>query len=311
MNDWLVLTGPTCSGKTELGLAVAERVGAEIVAMDSMTLYRGIDIATAKPTAEQRRRVPHHLIDVLDPWESASVAWWLERALACGRDIEKRGKRVLFVGGTPLYLKALLRGLFSGPPADLDLRRRLEQEACQHGTKALHDRLARIDPAAARRLHPNDLRRLVRALEVWELTGRPISSWQEQWSPPESDPESKHPEPDGRSRSPTVQVHWLDRPRDELYARINARVHRMFEQGLIEEVRDLRQLPRPLSRQAAQALGVKELYAHLDGLASLEATIVKIQTRTRQFAKRQITWFRHIPECKPVAGELTFALGAT
>src|SRR5579871_2221732 len=125
----LVLTGPTASGKTALGLELAERLGAEIVSMDSMALYRGMDIGTAKPSADERRRVPHHLIDVLDPWDSASVAWWLDRAAACCREIEGRGKRVLFVGGTPLYLKALLYGLFDGPPADVDLRRRLTEEA--------------------------------------------------------------------------------------------------------------------------------------------------------------------------------------
>src|SRR5262245_43488586 len=166
----LVLTGPTASGKTALGVALAERLGAEIVSMDSMALYRGMDIGTAKPGPDERRRVPHHLIDVLDPWESGSVAWWLERATACCREIEARGKRVLFVGGTPLYLKALLCGLFDGPPADPDLRRRLLREADQIGRQVLHERLARVDPAAAARLHPNDLHRVVRALEVWEHT---------------------------------------------------------------------------------------------------------------------------------------------
>src|SRR5262245_18312987 len=153
-----VLTGPTGSGKTELGLELALRLGAEIVSMDSMALYRGMDIGTAKPGIEERRRVPHHLIDVLDPWESASVAWWLEQAALCDRDIESRGRRVLFVGGTPLYLKALLVGLFDGPPADVELRRGLTQEAETLGRQALHERLARIDPVTAARLHANDVR---------------------------------------------------------------------------------------------------------------------------------------------------------
>src|SRR5437773_3711676 len=168
-----ILTGPTGSGKTQLGLELAERLGAEIVSMDSMALYRGLDIGTAKPTPEERRRVPHHRVDVLDPWESASVAWWRERAAENCRAIEARGPRVLFVGGTPLYLKALLRGLFDGPPADPELRARLEAEAERDGDIALHARLAAVDPAAAQRLHPNDRRRVVRALEVWELTGKP------------------------------------------------------------------------------------------------------------------------------------------
>src|SRR5262249_15129114 len=156
--------------------------GAEIISMDSMALYRRMDIGTAKPSAEERRRVPHHLVDVLEPWESATVAWWLERARIRTAEIEARGQRVLFVGGTPLYLKALLHGLFDGPPADRALRARLEAEAAEQSREALHARLAAVDPVTATRLHPNDLRRIVRALEVWHLTGRPISEWQQQWS---------------------------------------------------------------------------------------------------------------------------------
>src|SRR5262245_37101248 len=205
----LVLTGPTASGKSALALALAERLGAEIVGMDSMTLYRGLDIGTAKPTSEERRRVPHHLIDVLDPWESASVAWWLEQATACCRDILARGKRPLLVGGTGLYLKAVLFGLFDGPPADAEVRRRLTAEAESAGPEALHARLAVVDPASAARLHPNDVRRVVRALEVWELTGRPISAWQRQWA--------GH----GPRAHPGL---WLHPPRRELYARLRARV---------------------------------------------------------------------------------------
>jgi tRNA dimethylallyltransferase len=293
----LILTGPTGSGKTLLGIELAERLGAEIVALDSMTIYRGMDIGTAKPTGPERRRVAHHLMDELDPWESSSVAWWLDRAGACCREIEGRGKQVLFVGGTPLYLKGLLRGLFDGPPGDGELRRRLTDQAEQTGRPALHGRLARVDPVTAARLHPNDLRRVVRALEVWQLTGRPISAWQTQW------PGSGVPDPSAGSR-----VLCLDLPRPELYARIDARVVQMVADGLIEEVRALRGLPRPLSREAAQALGYKEMFAHLDGRATLEETVTRIQTRTRNFAKRQLTWFRHLPECRSVSRELTFAL---
>ena len=297
-NRILVLTGPTAAGKTELSLALAERLGAEIVGMDSMTVYRGMDVGTAKPNAAQRRRVPHHLIDVLDPWESSSVAWWLERAQACCAEIQSRGKRVLFVGGTPLYLKALLHGLFDGPPAHAELRQRLEQEAEALGRPALHQRLAQHDPATAARLHPNDLRRVVRALEVLELTGRPISAWQQQWA---GTPEE----------SAAPDCLWLHRPREELYARINARVEEQIAAGLIDEVRALRSLPRPISKEAAQGLGYKDLFAYLDGRATLAETIARLQTRTRNFAKRQITWFRHLPECRPVTEELTFQLWAT
>jgi tRNA dimethylallyltransferase len=296
--DALVLTGPTGSGKTRLGIELARRLGAEIVSLDSMAVYRGMDVGTAKPTALERRLVPHHLVDVLDPWESSSVAWWLDRAAACCRDIARRGQRALFVGGTPLYLKALLRGLFDGPPADEQVRTRLAEEAARLGTPALHARLAGIDPAAAGRIHPNDLRRIIRALEVWELTGRPISSWQTQWRPGGAS------ETDGGGRP---RVLWLDLPRAELYARIDARVREMLAAGWVEEAQALRALPRPLSREAAQALGYREVFAYLDGSATWEETVVRIQARSRQYAKRQLTWFRHLPECRPASRELTFA----
>src|SRR5438132_10210445 len=168
----LVLTGPTGSGKTDLGINLAQRLNAEIISMDSMALYRRMDIGTAKPTPAQRAVVPHHLVDVLDPWESASVAWWLDQAKQCVGEIEARGKRVLFVGGTPLYLKALMCGLFDGPPADPGIRRRLAAEADSGGPAVLHRRLADVDPVCAGRIHPHDVRRTVRALEVFELTGK-------------------------------------------------------------------------------------------------------------------------------------------
>src|SRR5262249_50990894 len=242
----------------------------------------------------ERRRVPHHLIDVLEPWESASVAWWLERAAQCCQEIEGRGKRVLFVGGTPLYLKALLRGLFRGAPADLEMRRRLTAEAEQLGPHAWHARLAEVDPVTAARLHPRNVRRIVRALEVWQLTGKRMSEWQTQWS---------------RESGAMPAVFCLDVPRSELYARIDRRVVEMIEAGWVEEARKLRALPHPLSREAAQAVGYKEIFAYLDGAATLPETISRIQQRTRNFAKRQLTWFRHMPECRFVTEELTSGLG--
>jgi tRNA dimethylallyltransferase len=297
--DALVLTGPTGSGKTDLSIALAERLGAEIISMDSMALYRGMDIGTAKPTAEQRGRVPHHLVDVLEPWEAASVAWWREQATACYHDIRNRGRRALFVGGTPLYLKALLYGLFDGPPADETLRQRLTNDAERLGPFALHERLAHIDPDAAARLHPHDVRRVVRALEVWQLTGRPISTWQTQWGATMAE------------AAAVPRVLWLDLPRTELYERINMRVERMFAEGLLEEVRALRELPTPISRQASQALGYKEVFAYLDGNTTLAETVARVQTRSRNFAKRQITWFRHLPEGRPASPELTWTLWAS
>jgi len=309
----LILTGPTACGKTALALDVAERLGAEIIALDSMTVYRGMDIGTAKPTAAERARVPHHLIDVLDPWESLSVAWWLERATEACRDITARGKRPLFVGGTPFYLKALLHGLFDGPPVDEELRRRLEAEAEQIGKEGLHARLAQVDPKTAARLHPNDVRRVVRALEVHALTGKPISAWQQTWDTPSfAEAPELAPAPIG---IPTVV---LELARDVLYDRINQRVDAMLMAGWVEEVRTLRSLRFPLSRESRQALGYRELLAYLDGEVEdagngspedqprvptrpdWEATVDRIRIHTRQFAKRQLTWFRHLPQLIPV-----------
>jgi tRNA dimethylallyltransferase len=291
----LILTGPTGSGKTSLALELAERLNAEIIAADSMTLYRGMDIGTAKPSAADRARVTHHLLDVLDPWESANVAWWLEQAAKCVADIDGRGKTPLFVGGTPFYLKALLCGLFPSPPMDEALRSQLEAEAKNEGPNVLHARLAAIDPPTARRLHPNDVRRVVRALEVWHLTGKPISAWQQQdwW-------DSELP------RFMPGACLALEMPRAELYARIDQRVEEMFKAGWIEEVCRLRELPRPVSREASQALGYREIGEFLDGRATEAQTITEVQLRTRQFAKRQLTWFRGLPGCEFCEPKLTF-----
>jgi tRNA dimethylallyltransferase len=299
-----ILTGPTGSGKSRLALELAERLGAEIVAMDSMTLYRHMDVGTAKPSSQERQRVPHHLLDVLEPWESASVAWWLDQARACCRDIARRGKQVVFVGGTPLYLKALLHGLFNGPAADAALRQRLTEEALAMGSQSLHERLARVDPISAGRLHSHDVRRIVRALEVWELTGRPISAWQSQWTtPPPPQPLASAAREKGEPR-----CLCLDVPRTELYDRINDRVWRMVEAGLVDEARALRSLARPISPEAAQAVGYREMFQYLDGALTLSEAVGLIQTRSRHLAKRQLTWFRRLPECRPVKEDLTFAL---
>jgi tRNA dimethylallyltransferase len=290
----LVLTGPTCSGKTDLALELAPLLGAEIVSMDSMALYRGLDIGTAKPTPAQRALVPHHLIDELDPAESASVAWWLTRAAECCRAIEARGRRPLFVGGTPLYLKALIEGLFEGPSADPSLRDELMQLAQVHGPDFLHAQLRQVDPVSAERLHPNDIRRVVRALEVVKRTGKPLSAWQTQWRPT-------------RCSEPTVPdtaILCLDLPRPELHRRINQRVRSMFEAGFVEEVRRL----GALGREARQAVGYAEVLDHLAGQLCLDDAIARTQARTRQFAKRQMTWFRRLPGCQLVEKQLTFSL---
>jgi tRNA dimethylallyltransferase len=286
-----ILTGPTGSGKSAAALEIAGRIGGEILALDSMTLYRGLDIGTAKPSRAEQARVPHHLIDLLDPWESANVAWWLDRAAEAVDDIRARGKRPIFVGGTPFYLKALLHGLFDAPPANDTIRARWEAEAERIGREALHARLQGIDPVAAARLHFNDVRRVVRALEVFEATGRPISSFQQTWETP-------------AFPIPTVALEW---PTEELNRRIDARVVRMAEAGWLEETLRLQALPKPLGREASQALGYREWLAHARGEASAAETIALIQLRTRQFAKRQRTWFRGLPNLRqvPAGGDST------
>lgn len=284
LRECWILAGPTACGKTAVSLELAERIGAEIVALDSMSLYRHMDVGTAKATPAERRRVPHHLIDILDPHEEFSVAQYVAAAGEACRQIVDRGRIPLFVGGTGLYLRAILRGVFEGPPADWDLRRRLEDQDSQPG--ALHRRLADVDPVTAARLHPNDQRRTIRALEVYELTGRPASELQQQHPLPE----------DQRPRN----VFWLSPPREWLYERINLRVHQMIDAGLVDEVRGLLHLPQPLSRTARQALGYREVIDHLQGRSTLDEAIEQIQTNTRQFAKRQHTWFRNLEECRAI-----------
>lgn len=293
------LAGPTACGKSAVALELADRLRAErgptleMVSLDSMTLYRRMDIGTAKPSAEERRRVPHHLFDILEPSQEFSVAEYLVAAEQACREIVTRGGTPLFVGGTGLYLRSLLRGVFEGPPANDELRQRLESEAARDGAEALHRRLRQVDPGIADRLHPNDLRRVVRALEVVELTGQPMSAQHREESLPLD------------QRPPNVL--WLAPPRDWLYDRINHRVVAMLEAGWLDEVRSLLSEPFPLSHTASQALGYKELIEHLRGERPLAETITLIQTRTRQFAKRQHTWFRNLEECRalPICGHET------
>ena len=280
--DIYFLLGATASGKSSVGLRLAKMMEAEIVSVDSMQVYRGMDIGTAKATPEELGQVRHHLIDVVEPSESFSAARFVELAGKAISQIKGRNKRVLAVGGTALYAKALAEGLFDGPGSNAQLRRELKDRAARLGPEALHSELAQVDPEAANRIHPNDLRRIVRALEVFELTGEPISSLQQQF---------------GRA-NPAYNCHHvcLRREREDLHGRINVRVKEMIRAGLVDEIRGLISEPRGLSMQAGQALGYQEIIAHLAGKMDLEEAIEAIKINTRRFAKRQQTWFRRFPD---------------
>jgi tRNA dimethylallyltransferase len=280
------LTGATAAGKTRVGLELAQRLSAEIISLDSMAIYRGMDVGTAKPTAEDRRRVPHHLLDLVDPTEEFSVSQYVALAHEKIREIRQRGREVLFVGGTPLYLKALLRGLFEGPAADWDFRKQVEDEARAVGALALHARLAQVDPLSAAKLHPHDLRRIIRALEVQKLTGQPISHLQLQFD-------------EGRPAE-ECRVFVLDWPRAELHRRVNERVDRMFAEGLVAETQALLDTYGSLGRTASQAVGYFEVIEHLAGRKSLAETVELAKARTRRFVRRQETWFRSLSECRRV-----------
>jgi tRNA dimethylallyltransferase len=284
LTDCWYLTGPTASGKTRVGVELAQRINAEILSLDSMALYREMNIGTAKPTLQERRTVPHHLLDRVAPSEEYSLSEYVAAAHAAVRDIRERGKQALFVGGTPLYLKSLLRGLYQGPPADWAFREQIEEELKSVGIEALHQRLQIIDPLAAAKLHPQDKRRIIRALEVFRLTGQPLSHQQTQFDevPP-------------ATGNRVFVLHW---PRPVLHKRIEDRVEQMFAAGLVEEVRGLLDKYGSLSRTALQAVGYREVVEYLQGgEQDLKATIERVKARTRQFARRQETWFRSLSEC--------------
>jgi tRNA dimethylallyltransferase len=279
------LAGPTASGKSAAGCELAELLHAEIIALDSMSLYRGMNVGTAKPDVAAQARVPHHLIDILDPDTEYSLAEYVGAAERAASEIVARGRIPLFVGGTGLYLRGVLRGVFEGPAADWELRRDLEAIAQREGNEALHARLERVDPQLAARLPAADMRRVIRGIEVFERTGIPLSIQQRQ-DPIPAD-ECPH-------------VYWLHPPRAWLYERINQRVEEMFRAGLVAEVQGLLVRNHGLGKTARQALGYKEVIDHLERGVSLPETIALIQTRTRQFAKRQHTWFKNLVECTAV-----------
>lgn len=273
----ILILGTTASGKSRLAFELAKKIDAEIISIDSMKIYRRMDIGTAKPSKENRRQVKYHLIDVVEPSESFSVADFLAATEKVVEEIKSRGKTVIAAGGTSLYIKVLLFGLFEGPGSDEKIREKLKSQVDKIGLGKLHEQLAKIDSEAALRIHPNDARRIIRALEVYDLTGKPISSFQSQW-----DTKPNH----------NWKIIGLRRDKDIESGRINARVKKMVELGLVDEVKSLLAEVEPLSKQAAAAIGYAEIIEHLNSKLSLDEAIEKIKINTRRLAKSQRGWMK-------------------
>ena len=283
------VAGPTASGKTKLGVLLAQHYGGEIVSADSMQIYRGMDIGTAKPTAEEMGGVPHHMLDVADPREDYSVARYVRDADACVQDILSRGRLPIVVGGTGLYIDNLVAGRNFAPFTGA-WRARLQARAGEEGLPALYAELARVDPERAARLHPNDEKRILRALEVWYETGETITAHdaRTQSLPPRYD---------------ALRVCLRFARRENMWARIDQRVDLMMEQGLEEEVRSLLASGVPSAATSMQAIGYKEFAAALRGEEPLSAAVETVKLRSRQYAKRQLTWFRRTPGLRQVIWE--------
>ena len=281
----IALMGPTASGKTALALDWAQRLGGEIVSVDSALVYRGLDIGAAKPTADEQARIPHHLLDLRDPWQAYSAAEFARDARAAIDGILARGRIPILAGGTGLYFHALLHGLAPMPEADPAIRAGIEREAGERGWPALHAELAQVDPVAAARIHATDPQRIQRALEVWRASGRPISEWQRE-RPTE--------------RLPVRVLRLVLAPADRavLHARIAARFDAMLDAGFLDEVRALRALPglqavsRPLDLPAIRAVGYRQAWEYLDGQGDAAGFRERGIHATRQLAKRQLTWLR-------------------
>ena len=280
----LAITGATASGKSELALSLARELDAEIVCMDSLQIYRRMDIGTAKPTLQEQARIPHHMLDILEPTAAYAVADYARDGEAVIRQILQRGKLPMLVGGTGLYLKALMHGMeLGGAGSDEDLRRRLNQLAMEpDGKQRLHERLSRVDPQTAERLHPNDIRRVIRAIEVYELTGKPLSQQNQ-----------------SAAKGPfEVLPLAIDMPRDRLYARLEKRARAMLDAGLLDEVRALLDSGVAPDCQSMQGIGYKELTPVITRGQPVEQALWDVIIHTRDYAKRQNTWLRAEPETR-------------
>lgn len=282
MRRVVLLGGPTAVGKTSLSLELAERLPGEIVNADSMQVYRYMDIGTAKPSPAERSAVAHHLIDVANPDEPFDAARYRDLARPAIDDIHARGNVPLIVGGTGLYMKVLTRGICSGPPADSRIKEDLVLEEQTVGLATLHEELSRIDPDAASRIHPHDRQRIHRALEVFRLTGIPISAYQKSHGFEET-------------LLPAVKV-FVFRERDDLYARINSRVEEMMARGFEDEVRRLLEMGYGPDLKPMQSLGYRQIAGYLLGRLSRDEALYQMKRETRRYAKRQLTWFRGDPE---------------
>ena len=280
----ILIVGPTASGKTEYSLKLAKKLKGEIISADSMQAYVGMDIGTSKPSLKQMQTVPHHLINILKPNEEYSAALFREEAGRAIEDIIKRKKQPIIVGGSGLYIKALVDGIFEGPSADWKLRRRLQKEAERYGNEFLYERLKKLDPKAALKIASQNTRRIIRALEVIEKTKKLFSQLKLKTK--------------GIASKYAIKMIGLAMPREKLYKRIDERADRMFEDGLVKEVKGILKKYSPLSRTASQALGYKEVIGYLNNLHTLEEAIRLTKRNTRHFAKRQLTWFRNDPRVR-------------
>ncbi len=274
----ILILGVTASGKSSASFKLAEKLSAEIISIDSMKVYRRMDIGTAKPSLQQRSLVPHHLIDIIEPQDSFSVDQFLSLADSAIEDIKSRNRPVIASGGTAMYIKALLYGIFDGPGTDESIRNHLKKLVKEHSLAYLHQKLKAVDPQAAQRIHPNDEKRLIRALEVFELTGKPISQFQNQF--------------DAQKPRHNWTIIGLRRQKQQENSRINLRVKMMIQQGLVDEVKKLTEEYPPVSAQAASAIGYAEIIDYLSGEFTLEKAVEKIKINTRRFAKSQRTWFK-------------------
>ena len=280
----VIILGPTAVGKSELALDLATEFSGEIINADSQQVYRYLDIGTGKPSIEDCNRVPHHLIDIVNPDEEFNAALFRRLAMTGIGGIHQRGRNAIVCGGTGFYLKALTQGLFVGPGQDSTIREKLERDIGANGLAVVYNRLAKIDPSATSTIHPNDRQRVIRALEVYELTGKPLSEWQKEHA-------------FGDDPYEMVKI-GLNRDRAELYDRINRRCERMIQDGLLEEIRGLIGKGFGLELKPLRSVGYRQMGAVINGALSLEPALEEMKQETRRLAKRQLTWFRSDAEIR-------------